>query len=155
MCLTTSQTGALAKRAADKKRDLHAGPNDPEQSKIAAGVGILTAKALGMYEIQHPTKDYADAVSTGRCIIGCVDINGTTFACASIYGWAGAKPGNEAAARTNDLINIVLLQFAEMRLGPRAICGDINGPIHAFPAIAEMLHNGEWTDVGSDAKLCH
>ena len=145
----------MAKQAAREGKDFQAGPNDPEHVKIAAGVGVMVAKGNGRYQVQKPTKDYLDAVATGRCIIVCADINGCTFACANLYGWTGAKLGNEAVARTNDLTNAILMQFNEMRPGPKAICGDINGPIEALPAINEMIQEKGWRDVGNNYRICH
>ena len=48
------------------------GPTDPEQGKPAAAVGALFLKGLAAYEVQNPTNDYLDAVSSGRCKIICL-----------------------------------------------------------------------------------
>ena len=117
-------------------------------------MAILAAKNLRTYEVPNPTKHYLDAVKTGRCIIVCVDIDGTTMACATIYGWSGGQKGNDEAARTNDLITICVDQFDQMRPGPKAICGDFNGPREAFPALEDMVGQHGWTDVGNHSTIC-
>ena len=83
------------------------GPTDPEQGKAAAGVGALSLQGLNVYEVQNPTEDYRDAVKSGRCIMVCFDAGGTAIVCAIVYGWAGAKKGNDLAARTDDILAII------------------------------------------------
>ena len=111
----------MRKEANAKGKVYVGGPTDPEQSKAAAGVGALSCKGLGVYEIQNPTNDYCDAERSGRCKIVCFDAGGTTVACAIIYGWTGAKRGNDLAARTDDILAIVEVQFEAMEPGPKLI----------------------------------
>ena len=102
------------------------GPTDLEQGKAAAGVGALFHKSLAAYEIVNPTADYRDAEKSGRCKIVCVDAGGATIACAIVYGWTGAKKGNSLAARTDDILAIIEMQFEAMGPGPNMIMGDFN-----------------------------
>ena len=73
---------------------------------------------------------------------------------ANLYGWTGGVKGSKEAARTDDLISIVRMQFSVMPKGPKALCGDFNGSLDAFPNIQLMLNEEGWTDVGNDPKLC-
>ena len=41
-----------------------------------------------------------------------------------------------------------------MDVGPKAISGDLNGPLEAFPTILEMIKDQGWTDVGGHEAIC-
>ena len=75
--------------------------------KPISRIGAPFLKGLAAYEIPKPTEDYRDADRSGRCKIVCFDPGGTTITCAIIYGWTGAKKGNDLAARTDDILAIV------------------------------------------------
>jgi len=109
------------------------GPTDPEQGKAAAGVGAFSLQGRAAYEIQNPTDDYRDAVKNGRCKVVWFDAGGNTIACAIIYGWTGAKKGNDLAARTDDILAIVEVQFEAMDPGPKLIMGTSTGTLKLFP----------------------
>ena len=104
----------MKNEAKAKGKNYIGGPTDPEQGKVAAGVGALSLQGLSVYEVQNPTEDYRDAVKSGRCIMVCFDAGGTTIICAIIYGWIGAKKGNDLVARTDDILAIVEVQFEAM-----------------------------------------
>ena len=82
-------------------------------------MGALFHKNLSAYEIVNPTADYRDAERSGRCKIVCIDAGGATIACAIVYGWTGAKKGNSLAARTDDILAIIEMQFEAMDPGPK------------------------------------
>ena len=69
----------------------------------------------------------------------CVDTGGTTIICAIIYGWTGTKKGNDLAARTDDILAIVEVQFEAMEPGPKLIMGDLNGNLEAFPIAMALI----------------
>jgi hypothetical protein len=140
--------------AREVKKNFTGGPTDPEYARAVAGVGFLTVEGLSFYPIADPIKDYADAEETGRCLIRCMDVGGTTIACATIYGWTGGKVGNKEASRTDDLLAIVRMQFAKLAPGPKIIGGDLNGCLDALPTIIDMIKEEGWTDVGNDAAKC-
>jgi exonuclease III len=154
MGLTMQQTDALRKRAKQKGKTYIGGPPDPELGKAAAGVGIMAYKGLNVYPVPNPTQDYNDAVKTGRVLIVCTDIDGDRLTCATIYGWTGGKKGTVEAARTDDLIAIVLDQFEKMGRGPKMINGDLNASIDALPTLQHMLSQMGWTDVGNHQGIC-
>ena len=130
------------------------GPTDPELGKAAAGVGTISPKGINFYPLTNPTKDYLDAEASGRCMILCADLGGCTLTCANLYGWTGGTVGSKEAARTDDLITIVRMQFSKMPAGPKIICGDLNGSREAFPTIGEMIAEEGWTDIGNDPMKC-
>ena len=132
------------------KKKFIGGPTDPEHGKAAGGVGVVTVDGLTFYPIVDPIKDYVDAEATGRCMIRCMDVGGVTMACANIYGWTGGVVGSKEAARTDDLLAIVRMQFAKLPPGPKMICGDFNGCLEAFPTIIDMIKEEGWTDIGND-----
>ena len=129
-------------------------PTDPEQGKAAAGVGALFLKGLAAYELISPTDDYRDAEESGRCKIVCFDARGCTIACAIVYGWTGAKKGNNLAARTDDILAIIEVQFEAMEPGPQLIMGDLNGSLDAFPTAMALIKEQGWTDIGNDESKC-
>ena len=148
----------LHKFKADAKKvgkTFEGGPTDPEHGRPSAGVGALAYEGLKVYQVTNPTKDYLDAVATGRCIIICMDLGGTTLSIACIYGWTGAKQNTSNAERTNDIISIVQLQFERMSEGPKAIVGDLNGDIEDFPTLGTLLKDQGWMDVGNDPAKCN
>ena len=87
-------------------------------------------------------------------MILCVDLGGTTLVCANVYGWTGGIKGSKEAARTDDIITIVRMQFEKMPKGPKMICGDLNGNLEAFPSVIELIKEEGWTDIGNDEALC-
>ena len=114
----------------------------------------MAAEGLYIYSVPNPTEDYKDAVKTGRLLIICMDVEGTTLACATIYGWTGGVKGSLEAERTDDLIAIVREQFSRMKPGPKMIAGDLNATIEALPTLEAMLKEQGWTDVGNHSGLC-
>ena len=87
-------------------------------------------------------------------MILCVDLGGTTLVCANVYGWTGGLKDSMEAARTDDIITIVRMQFEKMPKGPKMICGDLNGNLEAFPSVTELIKEEGWTDIGDDDALC-
>ena len=81
--------------------------------------------------IVKPSKAYEEAVATGRCMIFNFDLDGTNLVVAILYGWTGGQKGNEAAARTDDLLTIVQQELEAMDPGPKMIMGDINATTDA------------------------
>ena len=76
------------------------------------------------------------------------------MAIAIVYGWAVGTKGSSEAARTDDILTIIQMQFDSMPPGPKAIAGDLNGSIEAFPTLAIMLEEQGWTDIGNDSSKC-
>ena len=83
-----------------------------------------------------------------------VDLNGTTLAIVVIYGWTGGRKSSAEAARTDDILTIVQMQFETMPAGPKLIAGDLNGSVEAFPTMQAMLSEKGWTDLGMASSLC-
>ena len=96
-------------------------------------------EGLVFYEIAKPLPDYKDAEATGRCVIYCTDVGGTTLTIGVVYGWTGGRKNTAEAARTDDVCAIVLAQLAELPPGPKMMAADLNGTIDAFPTIQNML----------------
>ena len=133
---------------------MDAGPKDPEQLQTSAGVATIAMKDLRMYHVTRPIDDYKDAIATGRCRITCMDLDGCTLTVANLYGWTWGQIGTYEAERTDDLVAIVRKQFAAMPPGPKAIVGDLNGPIEAFPTLMELIKEEGWTDIGNHHTIC-
>jgi exonuclease III len=152
--LTKTLQASFDKEAREHGKKAIGSPLDPEHAKASAGVAAVTTKNLELYPAPEPTDDYKDAELTGRCKILCIDLGGTTLACANIYGWSGGEPGSKEAARTNDIITIVRMQFAKMKPGPKMICGDLNARTEALSTLQLMLDEEGWTDIGKDPRFC-
>jgi len=64
------------------------------------------------------------------------------------------KKGSVEAARTDDLIAIVLEQFERLGRGPQMLNGDFNASIDALPSLQHMLSQMGWTDFGNHSGIC-
>ena len=118
------------------------------------GVGALFLKELAAYATPKLTEDYRDAEKSGRCKIVCFDAGGCTVACGIVYGWTGAKKGTKLAARTDDILAIIEVQFEAMGPGPALILGDLNGDLESFPIAIALIKEHGWTDIGNDENKC-
>ena len=114
----------------------------------------MAVKGLNIYNVPKPTDDFKDAVKTGRLLIICMDVEGTTLTVATISGWTGGIKGSLEAERTDDFIAIALDQFSNMKPAPKMIMGDLNATIEALPTLEGMLKEQGWTDVGNHPGLC-
>ena len=112
-------------------------------------------EGISVSPLPNPSKDYLDAVATGRCAIYCMGTGGATPVIAVIYGWTGAKKGSPEAARTDDLLTIVQLEFATLPPGHKMIAGDLNGTTEAFDTLTTMIKEQGWTDVGLAENICN
>lgn len=153
-CLTDAQMAGMCSDAATSGKAYIGGPTDPEQGKAAAGVGALFLKDLAVYPIPKATDDYRDVEKSGRCKIVCFDAGGCTIVCAIVYGWTGASKGCKLAARTDDILAIIQVQFEALDPGPKIIMGDFNGSLDAFPTACALIDEHGWTDVGNDEGIC-
>ena len=152
-CLANAQRRTLQNEAKEVKKQFQGEPTDPEQAKAAAGVGAMCVESLNMYPVPNPTMDYLDAAATGRCAIYCTDVSGVTMAVAAIYGWTGGTKGSPHAARTEDILTIVQMQFEPLQPGPKLIAGDLNGSPDAFDTITTLTAEYGWTHAGMVRKL--
>ena len=87
--MNQGQRADMAVKAIEATNIFIGGPTDPELAKAAAGVGALSKEGISLYPVPNPTDDYRDAETSGRCMILCTDLGGTTLACANVYGWTG------------------------------------------------------------------
>ena len=83
-----------------------------------------------------------------------MDLEGITLAIAVIHGWTGGRKGPDEAARADDILTIVQMQFEAMPAGPKLIAGDLNGTVDAFQTLQTMLSEKDWTDLGMASNLC-
>ena len=66
-----------------------------------------------------------------------------------------SKKGNSLAARTDDILAIIELQFEAMEPGPKMIMGDLNGSLEAFTTAMALIKEHGWTDIGNDESKCN
>ena len=125
-CMSPGQSMTIKRESKTDGKRFDGGLLDPEQGKAAAGVGIMSVDGLKLNPTTKPIKDYRDAFATGRCAMYEVGLKGTTLAIAVIYGWTGGRKGSAEAARTDDILTIVQMQFESMPVGPKLIAGDLN-----------------------------
>ncbi len=126
---------------------------DPEFGRNTGGVGIQTRLPLRPLPHKACTAAFTDAMATGRVNIYDLDVDGVVLTIAIIYGWTGAVKGNVACDRTEDLITVVRMEFAEQLVGPKMIAGDVNGDGEIFESLADMIQNEGWTDLGAKADI--
>ena len=77
-----------------------------------------------------------------------VGLNGTTLAIAVIYGWTGGRKGSAEAARTDDMLTFVQMQFPSSSLET-----SMDQP-KLPPTLQAMLSEKGWTDFGTASNLC-
>ena len=65
------------------------------------------------------------------------------------------KNGNSLAARTDDILAIIKMQFEAMEPGPKLILGDFNGNLDACPTAMALIKEHGWTDIGNDEGKCN
>ena len=94
------------------------------------------------------SKDYGDALATGRLLIMHYETTTGPSYLTTIYGWTGGVHGSTAAGRTNDLLKIALNELALQPEGSQLLCGDINGDTRNFPALHAALEEGSFIDLG-------
>ena len=129
------------------------GPTDPEHTKKSAGVGFLWKGGVDLMPITPCTKDYADAVATGRLLIMHYETTDGLSFLTNVYGWTGGSLGSIAAGRTNDLLKIAWNELALQPDGRSLMCGDINGDTVNFPILHALLQDGALIDIGANEQL--
>ena len=65
------------------------------------------------------------------------------------YGWTGAQQRNLAFDRTDDLLEVCMVEFKMQPYGLTAVSGDVNGGSDGFPTMRMMLPENGWTDLGA------
>ena len=98
------------------------------------------------------TAECRAAIKTGRLTGHWVEAGTETFICWSLYGWTGADQDNEAAQRTDDLVQICAEE--QQALGnPMAIFAcDLNACTARIPALQALLDDEMWMDCGAHAS---
>ena len=123
----------------------------PEHSKATAGVATVVRKPGTARRHIPKTKEFEDAILTGRISITTVCVNATeTVYCINCYGWTNGHNCKATAARTDALFQALQCELPYLASHPMAIFGDINADIEDLPTLAAMVQEG-WTDVGGVA----
>ena len=114
--------------ATEAKREVVLGPLDPELGRKTAGVGFSSRKGLLHMPIKAVTRDYDDAVKTGRLLAHQWELQDAVLQVGSVYGWTGGIKGSKVAGRTNDLLAILANEFDSQEAGPKMIVGPERRP---------------------------
>ena len=109
--------------ATEANREVWLGPLDPELGRKTAGVGFSSRKGLMHMPIRAVTRDYDDAVKTGRLLAHQWELQDAVPQVGNVYGWTGGINGSKAADRTNDLLAIIANEFDSQEAGPKMIVG--------------------------------
>ena len=99
--------------------------------------------------IKAETKDYDDAVKTGRLLIQQWELQCSMIQVANAYGWTGSIKGSKAADRTNDLLTIASNELELQEPGPKMMVGDFNGDLEGLPIVQHLLKEKGWVGVGA------
>ena len=114
-CMTANMLRAAQAEARRHNKTMESGLPDPEHDRTSGGVGIFAKNPLTPMPIWHPSKADEDAVATERCAIYNFDLDGNTLVIAIIYGWTGGEKGNEAVAKTDNLLTIAQNELNAIR----------------------------------------
>ena len=64
------------------------------------------------------------------------------------------KKGSKLAARTDDILAIIEVQFEAMGPGPKLMMGGLNGTLESFPTAMALIKEHGWTDIRNCADKC-
>ena len=148
------EAAEFKQQAFEANREMVLGPIDPELGRKTAGVGFSSQKGLLHMPIKAETKDYQDAIKTGRLLAHQWELLTAVLQVGNIYGWTGGVKGSKAADRTNDLLAIIANEFDMQEVGPKMIVGDLNGDLESLPIIQHLINDRGWVDLGSQEQLC-
>ena len=74
-----------------------------------------------------------------------------SYDCVCYHLWLDrSQKSNSLAARTDDLLAIIELQFEAMGPGPKLIMDDFNGSLDAFPTAMALIREQGWTEICND-----
>ena len=104
--------------------------------------------------LKAETKDYEDAVKTGRLLTHQWELQDAVLHVGNVYGWTGGIKGSKAADRTNDLLAIIANEFDSQESGPNMIVEDLNGDLECLPMAQRLLMDKGWVDLGAQEQLC-
>ena len=99
--------------------------------------------------LQLVAKALRDASRNGRFqLIGIPLPGDVLLIVANIYGWTNAHFDVVAAARSDNLIDLIWQEFQARPPGPRMITGDLNGDSDDFPTLQALLSDDSLIDLG-------
>ena len=99
--------------------------NDPEAVRPVGGLGVITTKPLGVYSLVPKTKQFAAISNNGRCQLVAIPLpGGLPLVLVQIYAWTAARQDANAAARSDDMIHIVMHELEHHPQGPKMILRD-------------------------------
>ena len=121
---------------------------DPELTNVTAGVGVVYRNTKAIL-LQPVTKALQDASKHGRVqLIGIRLPGDVMLIVANIYGWTNAHFDVNAAARSDNLLDLIWQEFQARTPGPRMITGDLNGDSDDFPVLQALINDGSLIDLG-------
>lgn len=126
---------------------------DPECERVTAGVGAMAKRGTKLVPAKLNTQEAAQADATGRLHIIEIHKNRAQVLVAIAYGWTGGNDDAEAAARTDDLIAAINVEFSTQLQGPKIILGDLNADTARLPTLQWMLQSCHWTDIGAEGRI--
>ena len=99
---------------------------DPELD-CTAGVGVVFKPHIKIIQLDPVTKRMKDGQGNIRVqLLGVCLPHDVFLIIANVYGWTGGHQNKQARIRTDDLISVILAEFAQLPSGPRLFVGDLN-----------------------------
>ena len=124
---------------------------DPETMKTG-GVGALSSGRVPITKLKPITPRMKSLVNGGRVQLVGLSLPGNILLVVyNLYLWTNGHTDPAAAFRSDDMLNAVNQEFAQMAPGPRLLCGDFNCDPEDLPTLGSMLTSGAFVDLGASA----
>ncbi len=126
---------------------------DEEKACDSAGTGFLSAGARPIIKPDIKSTRLQAVINKGRLSVYSNEITEGIFVMIyNVNGRTGASGDKLAAARTDNLIDMVLEDWDMQEDGPKMLVGDLNGNLADFPALTLGLETNALIDLVSIAS---
>ena len=129
------------------------GPLDPTTSRQLAGVGMLTTNGNNSHNLTPITKEFCEAIKTGRINKYLLTPSHKTHVNATVlYGWTGGHTNTTSASKTDNLLCVALNEANATPHEPQLICGDVNAGPDDLPTYHKLICE-RWTDLHAQTHI--
>jgi hypothetical protein len=150
---TPGSIASLKALAKDAKRTLVAGPFDPNYHHNVGGVAGISDKPNNIKHVQPVTEAFRKAYLRGRvCHLALHCGSNQYISCYNMYGYSGGAKNKRQAHKTNALLDACWQEMCAHPPGPVMLTTDLNGDVHNFSILQDMVDSGNWHSLN---KIAH
>ncbi len=114
---------------------------------------MLNSKCKHIVQPQPKHPGFAKVLNQGRVGLYVFEvIPGVHLMTYVVYGWTNAEANDEAAARTDDLLTLIVQDLQLQEVGPKLIAGDFDGTLQSLVNFNDEIVNGRLVDIGAIAS---